>query len=48
MKAVDNLKGKKTLMIIAHRYSTVKNCDFLFKLENGEIISKGVPDKVIN
>ena len=48
MKAVDDLKGKKTLMIIAHRYSTVKNCDFLFKLENGEIISKGMPDKFIS
>lgn len=31
-------KGKKTLIIIAHRNSTLKYCDVIFKLENGKII----------
>jgi ABC-type multidrug transport system fused ATPase/permease subunit len=31
-------KGKKTLIIIAHRLSTLKYCDVIFELENGEII----------
>lgn len=34
MKAIDSLKGKKTLLIIAHRLSTTKNCDITYKIEN--------------
>lgn len=31
------LKGEKTLIIIAHRISTLKYCDKIFKLENGKL-----------
>lgn len=48
MNAVDNLKGNKTIIIIAHRHSTVKNCDFLYRLEKGEIISQGKPEELID
>lgn len=40
MEAVDNLSGKKTLIIIAHRLSTIKNCDCVF-----EITAEGVVDR---
>ncbi|WP_431800750.1 ABC transporter ATP-binding protein [Halobacillus andaensis] len=39
MKAVDNLKGEKTLIIIAHRLSTIKNCDLAFEIRNGNLVS---------
>ncbi|WP_417466308.1 ABC transporter ATP-binding protein [Kordiimonas sp.] len=41
MSAISNLKGKKTLIMIAHRLSTVKDCDIIYFMENGEIIDSG-------
>ena len=40
-QAINKLKGKKTIIIIAHRLSTVENCDRLLRLENGIIHSMG-------
>lgn len=37
MDAVDGLKGEKTILIIAHRLSTTKNCDIIYKVENRSI-----------
>ncbi|WP_249308764.1 ABC transporter ATP-binding protein [Lederbergia citrea] len=39
MKAIDGLKGEKTLIIIAHRLSTIENCDTVFKINNGRLIA---------
>ncbi len=39
MKAIDGLKGEKTLIIIAHRLSTIANCDIIFKIARGELES---------
>ena len=41
MKAVNFLKKDITIILIAHRLNTVKNCDIIFKLENGQITKKG-------
>lgn len=38
MKAIDGLKGEKTLIIIAHRLSTIENCDVVFEINNGELV----------
>ena len=38
MKAIDGLKGEKTLIIIAHRLSTIENCDMVFQMQNGKIV----------
>ena len=38
MKAIDGLKGEKTLIIIAHRLSTIENCDIVFQMKNGKIV----------
>lgn len=39
MRAIDGLKGEKTLIIIAHRLSTIENCDIVFKVDKGRLIS---------
>lgn len=38
MKAIDGLKGEKTLIIIAHRLSTIENCDIVFRINNGKLV----------
>ena len=48
MNAINNLYGKKTILIVAHRLSTVKNCNRLYKLQKGQIISVGSPSEVID
>ena len=47
MDAVRNLREKMTIIIIAHRLSTVKNCDNILLLEKGEIKEQGTFDKLI-
>ena len=39
--AVERLKGEKTLIIIAHRLSTVRKCDRLLFLKGGKIMDSG-------
>ncbi len=41
MDAVCALKGDKTLIIVAHRLTTVEHCDYLFRLESGKIVEEG-------
>jgi ABC-type multidrug transport system fused ATPase/permease subunit len=40
MEAVYNLSKNITLIIIAHRLSTVEKCDYIFEFEKGEIKKK--------
>ena len=37
MEAIDSLQGKMTMLIIAHRLSTIRNCDIVYKVENGAV-----------
>jgi ATP-binding cassette, subfamily B, bacterial PglK len=39
MKAIDGLKGEKTMIIIAHRLSTIENCDIVFKINKGRLVA---------
>ena len=38
IQSIDYLKGKKTLVIIAHRLNTVSHCDVIYRVENGKIV----------
>lgn len=40
MEAIDNLSGKKTLLIIAHRLSTIENCDIVYEIKNNKVTQK--------
>lgn len=41
MDAVHNLGGKTTIILIAHRLTTVRECDYIFILEQGELVGEG-------
>ena len=47
MAAVDRLHGTKTIVIVAHRLSTVSNCDMLYRLENGRVTQVGTFSEVM-
>lgn len=44
---IKHFKGKKTLIVIAHRLSTVQHCTRIYRLENGEIIDSGAPEQML-
>jgi len=44
--AINHLKGKVTVVIIAHRLSTVKNVDHLIYMQDGKILAEGTFDEV--
>jgi ABC-type multidrug transport system fused ATPase/permease subunit len=47
MEAVHKLRKNITIIMIAHRLSTVKNCDNILLLEKGEIKEQGKFDELI-
>ena len=47
MDAVNNLSKDITIILIAHRLSTVKKCDKIILLENGEIKNQGKFEELI-
>ncbi|TQS74315.1 ABC transporter ATP-binding protein [Ornithinibacillus gellani] len=40
MQAIDSLKGEKTFIIIAHRLTTIENCDLVFTIHNGRLVNR--------
>ncbi len=46
-KAVDNIGKSKTVIMIAHRISTVRNCDTIYLLDHGRVAAKGSYDELI-
>ncbi len=47
VNAIKRLKGSKTLIVIAHRLTTVEYCDVLYRIEKGRITSKGTFQQVV-
>ena len=48
MDAIQELSGKKTIIMIAHRLKTVQKCDIIYLMEKGEIVDQGNYQDLIN
>ena len=46
IEAINSLDKKLTIIFIAHRITTIKNCDCIYEFENGEIKAKGKFDEL--
>lgn len=47
-RAIEALHGKKTLIIVAHRLSSIRSCDRLVFLRNGQVEGCGRFDKLLH
>jgi ATP-binding cassette subfamily C protein len=47
VQEIEALKGSRTIIIIAHRLTTVMNCDTIYFMDKGKIIDEGTYDNLI-
>lgn len=47
VEALDALQGEHTVIVIAHRLSTVRRCDRLFLLDKGRVAAEGTYDDLL-
>lgn len=40
MESIDALQGSKTLIIVAHRLTTIRNCDRIYEIGNGRVVER--------
>ena len=46
MNSINNLQNDVTIIMIAHRLSTVRQCDQIYLLDNGKVKSSGTYDEL--
>ena len=46
--AVNGFKQAKTVIMIAHRIATVRECDTIYLMEHGRIIARGTYDELLH
>lgn len=40
MEAIESLQGMKTMLIIAHRLTTIRNADIIYEVSGGRVVPK--------
>jgi ABC-type bacteriocin/lantibiotic exporter with double-glycine peptidase domain len=46
MSVLDTLRGRSTIILIAHRLSLVRGCDVIFQLEAGRVVGSGSAEEL--
>lgn len=44
MEAIDALQGHKTLIVVAHRLTTIRECDYIYEIKEGQAIPRTKAD----
>lgn len=47
MEAIENLNRDLTLLIVAHRLTTVQHCDTIVQLEHGRVVAQGTYEQLL-
>jgi ATP-binding cassette subfamily B protein len=47
MDAIDGLNSDLTILLIAHRLTTVRHCDIIVELENGRVVAQGTYEQLL-
>ena len=47
MDAIEDLGRDLTILIIAHRLTTVQHCDFIVELDQGRVVAQGTYDRLL-
>jgi ATP-binding cassette subfamily B protein len=47
MDAIDGLDRDLTILLIAHRLTTVRHCDMIVELENGKVVAEGTYERLL-
>ena len=47
MNAIHDFSGRKTIIMIAHRLATVKQCDQIYLMDKGKVVDKGTFDQLM-
>ena len=48
INSIKNIQHTKTVVIVAHRLASVKNCDVIYFIENGKVVDSGSYDGLLN
>ncbi|MDH5524786.1 MAG: ABC transporter ATP-binding protein/permease [Desulfobulbaceae bacterium] len=48
MEAIENMSGELTIIIVAHRLTTLKNCTQVIELKDGKIMRSGTYQEIIS
>jgi len=47
VSTIANLRGRRTIVLIAHRLSTLRGCDLIFEIERGRVVGGGTYDELL-
>ena len=47
MGSIDRLGRDLTVVLIAHRLSTLRNCDMIYRLDRGELVGRGRYEEMV-